>query len=117
MRDWKLRLGALFRRGRAEADLDDELQFHLAMQTRKNRQTGMADSDAARLAGEQFGNLTYTRESCRDERGTRLLETIGQDIRYALRGFQRTPGFAITAVATIALGLGLNTAAFTAFNA
>jgi hypothetical protein len=50
-------------------------------------------------------------------RGLRFIETISQDVRYALPGFRRTPGFVLTVVATIALGLGLNTALFTIFNA
>ncbi len=113
--DWKLRLRALISPHRAEADLDDELQFHLAMQARKNREAGI-DAAESRAALD-FGNLTYTREACREARGLRLVDTVSQDIRYAIRGFRKTPGFAITVVATIALGLGLNTAAFTAFNA
>ena len=58
----------------------------------------------------QFGGLEQVKEECRDMRGLRFIETISQDVRYALSGFRRTPGFVLTVVATIALGLGLNTA-------
>ena len=114
--DWKLRLRALFFRRSAERDLADEVDFHLALEARKYREQGM-DSKAARLrARAEFGGVTQTMEQCRDRRGLRALETLAQDVRYALRGFRKTPGFAITVVATIALSLGLNTALFTLFN-
>src|SRR5258705_8663885 len=115
--DLKLRLRALLCRHRAESDLDDELKFHLAMQTRKNREAGMTTDQAGRDAAIQFGGLAQVKEECRDTRGLRFIETLTQDVRYALRGFRRTPGFALTVVATIALGLGLNTTLFTIFNA
>ncbi len=59
---------------------------------------------------------TLIQEQCRDQRRVNFIETLIQDIRYALRGFRRTPLFAITVIATIALGLGINTAVFTIFN-
>ena len=115
--DFKLRLRALFRPRRAEEDLDEELAFHLAMQACRHQSAGASASDADRLAALDFGGITQVRENCRDQRGLRLVETVAQDVRYALRGFRRAPGFTFTVVATIALGLGLNTAAFTTFNA
>jgi len=115
--DWKLRIRALISPRRAEEDLDEELRFHLEMQARKHRAAGMAETDAEWRAAREFGGMTQVRERCRDQRGLQLMETIAQDIRYALRGFRKTPGFTITVIATIALGLGLNTAAFTAFDA
>ena len=113
----KLRLRALFAPRRAEADLDEELQFHIAMQTRKHRTRGLDEAGAQTRAALEFGGVTQVREACRDQRGVNLVESIAQDVRYAIRGFARTPGFAVTVVATIALGLGLNTAVFTLFNA
>jgi predicted permease len=113
----KLRLRALLFRGRTESDLDDELKFHLAMEARKNQEAGMDVADARRSAAIQFGGLAQVKEECRDVRGLRFLETLIQDTRYALRGFRRTPGFALTVVATIGLGLGLNTTLFSFFNA
>src|SRR5581483_3693055 len=114
---FKLRLRALFRPRRSEEDLDDELAFHLAMQARKHQSAGASASDAHRLAAHDFGGITQVREGCRDQRGVRLVEAAAQDVRYAVRGFRQAPGFTFTVVATIALGLGLNTAAFTTFNA
>ena len=65
----------------------------------------------------QFGGVEQAKENCRDARGIGWIETLLLDVRYALRGFRRTPGFALTVIATIALGLGLNTTLFTIFNA
>src|SRR5258708_941096 len=87
------------------------------MQTRKNVEAGMNAREAARRARVQFGGVEQAKENCRDARGIGFIETLLQDVRYALRGFRRTPGFALTVVATIALGLGLNTTLFTIFNA
>ncbi len=115
--DLKLRLRALVSRDRVERELDDELRFHLEMQTRKNVAAGMNELDAGREARIQFGAGDSVAEECRDQRRVGLVETLWQDIRYALRGFRQTPLFALTVVATIALGLGWNTAAFTLFNA
>src|SRR5271157_4836763 len=115
--DLLLRLRALIFRRRLENELDEELQFHIAMQTRKNLAAGMPPDEARRQARVQFGGVERAKEECRDTRGIRWIETLLQDVRYALRGFRRTPGFALTVVATIALGLGLNTTAFTIFNA
>ena len=86
------------------------------MQTRRNLDSGMNPRDASLSARVHFGGLQQVKEECRDTRGLNLIETLWQDARYALRGFRRTPGFALTVVATIALGLGLNTTVFTFFN-
>src|SRR5262249_47400589 len=75
------------------------------------------DADVTRLARLNFGGVDQVKEECRSIRGTQLIETMLQDIRYALRSFRRSPGFAFTVIGTIALGLGLNTALFTIFNA
>jgi predicted permease len=115
--DFRLRLHALLFRRTAEDELDEELRFHVEMEMRKNLATGMRPADASRQVQIQFGGLEQVKEECRDMRGLRFIETLSQDVRYALSGFRRTPGFVSTVVATIALGLGLNTALFTIFNA
>jgi predicted permease len=115
--DLILRLRALAFRHRVERELDEELQFHLDMESRKNAAAGTTDTESARIARIQFGGVEQVKEECRTIRGTWFVETMVQDIRYALRSFQRSPGFALTVIGTIALGLGLNTALFTIFNA
>jgi putative ABC transport system permease protein len=113
MRDLILRLRALIFRNRVEQELDEELSFHVEMQTRKNLAAGMSEAEAKRQARIQFGAGDSAKEECRDARRVSFLETLFQDIRYALRGFRRTALFAFTVIGTIALGLGWNTAAFT----
>src|SRR5260370_487884 len=116
-KDVQLRLRALIFRRSVERDLNEELEFHLEMQTRKNLAAGMSEAEAKRRAHIEFGGSAQVKEECRDARRVRFIETFWQDIRYAIRGFRRSPTFVLTVVATIALGLGLNTALFTIFNA
>jgi predicted permease len=117
MRDWRLRLKALLFWRRVEEELDDELRFHLAMEARKYASRGIRDEEAERLARVQFGGIEQVREECRTVRGVELVSTLAQDIRFALRGFARSPGFVLAVTGTIALALGLNSALFTLFNA
>src|SRR2546430_485139 len=116
-KDLWLRLRALVFRNRVESELEDELDCHIEMQARKNLAAGISEAEALRRSRIQFGGAEQVKEECRDARRVRLIETIGQDILYAIRGFRRSPTFALTVVATIALGLGLNTTLFTIFNA
>jgi predicted permease len=115
--DLLLRFRSLLNRRNAETDLEDELAFHVEMQTRKNLDQGVKPEEARRRARIQFGVGDSTKEECRDVRGLRFIENLVQDVRYALRGFGRAPLFALGVIGTVALGLGWNTAAFTIFNA
>ena len=115
--DLLLRLHALVFRNRVESELEEELACHIEMQARKNLAAGMSEAEARRRARVQFGGTEQVKEACRDARRVRIIETIGQDILYALRGFRRSPTFGLTVVSTIALGLGLNTTLFTILNA
>jgi predicted permease len=112
-----MNLRSLFFRRRAEDDLEDELQFHLAMQARKNAAAGLKPAEAERRARVHFGGVEQVKEQCRDARGLYWIETAWRDVVYALRGFLRSPVFALTVIATIAVGLGLNATFFTVFNA
>jgi predicted permease len=115
--DLRMRIRSVFLRGRDERELEEELGFHLEMQAQKNRQAGISETESRRQALVQFGSPTAVKEQCRDERRIGLIETLHQDLRYAIRGFRRSPAFAITVIVTIGVGLGINTAAFTIFNA
>jgi predicted permease len=117
MSDLLLRLRALMFRARVEEELEDEVEFHLAMARRKHLDAGQSEEEAARLSRLDFGRVGSVKEDCRGVRGIDLFETALQDIRYALRSFWRSPGFVLTVAGTIALGLGLNLALFTLFNA
>src|SRR5215471_1605927 len=112
-KDFTLRLRALMDRRQIEEDLEDELSSHIEMQTRKNQLNGMEAAEARRQALIQFGGVQRVTEECRDARGVNWITTPFSDALYALRGFRRSPLFVITAVATIALGLGIDTALFT----
>lgn len=115
--DLLLRIRALFLRARVEQELEDEVGFHLAMSRRQHLAVGHSEDEAARLAGLDFGRVGAIKEECRGARGIDAFEIAWQDIRYALRSFRRNPGFVLTVAGTIALGLGLNLALFTLFNA
>src|SRR5689334_17018021 len=116
-KDLTLRMRALLNRGQLEQDLVDELTSHIELEMRKYLAQGMDAAEARRQALVQFGGLPRVTEECRDARGVNWITTPFKDAIYALRGFRRSPIFVITAVATIALGLGIDTALFTIFNA
>ena len=115
-RDLRLRVLALLAPRRVERELDDELAFHLEMETRKLVAAGLSPDDARARARARFGSPAVAAEECRDARGTTFVETCLQDAAYAVRGFRRAPTVALTIVGTVALGLGLVAAAFTVFN-
>lgn len=115
--DLCLRIRALLFRARMEEELDDEVEFHLAMTRRQYLALGHSEQEAAQLAQLDFGRVGAIKEDCRGLRGIDAFETAWQDIRYALRSFAHNPAFVFTVSGTIALGLGLNLALFTLFNA
>jgi predicted permease len=110
------RLRAIVRRGSAERELDEELRFHIDMETAKHVRAGLDPADARRRAVRDFGGVEYTKEAHRDVRG-RWLEELTADTRYALRTLRRAPVLATAAVLTLAIGVGANTTIFSAVNA
>ena len=109
----RARVVGFFQKEELEHEIDEELQFHVAMRTEENIRRGMSPAEAARQARRQFGNVDHIKDEWRDVSGGGVLESFWHDVRFAARMLLKDRAFTTVAVLALALGIGANTALFT----
>jgi predicted permease len=120
VRAWHIavsRLRSLFRHGRREDDLRDELREHLEREAERLQADGMPADEARLEAQRRFGGVEWIKDACRDARGTTRVEIVLRDVRHAARRLARDWRFTTAAVLILGLGIGANTAIFSLIDA
>ena len=114
---WYRQVWNILRPGRLQRDLQKELAFHVTERAEELQQAGMSEAEAARTARLQFGNLTTQIERTRDMDIPEYLEAALRNFRLAVRSLAKSPAFSVTVILTLALGIGANSAVFSAIDA
>jgi putative ABC transport system permease protein len=112
IREWMLRLLGTLRRGRSDADLQEELRLHMELAADDAERRGELAHEARRMARLRSGSALQALDALRDQRGLSWAEELMRDVRHALRTLRRTPSFTAVAVLTLALGTGANAAIY-----
>jgi predicted permease len=111
------RIAALVGARRSDARIEEEIAVHIALATDDNIARGMSPADARLAALRSFGGVMQTTEAYRETRGFAALDSLRQDVRYAVRSYRKTPAFTIVALTTLTLAIGANTAIVSLLNA
>ena len=109
-------LSRLLRTQHMEQQLDRELRFHIETQIEEKIDAGMSPAEARRTTYLEFGGLEQIKQQTRESRGTLWLTSVADDLRFGARLLVRSPGFCLTAIVVLALGIGVNTVAFSLYN-